>query len=99
MPKVQAIDIKRMNLDWVDAIEAGFALDVAEMIARSALFREESRGCQYREDFPEMDNKNWLCHTLLWRDSGTGEMKLSKAPVVMTKYKPPAKIGEQPVPM
>jgi len=34
----------------------------AELICRSALFREESRGSHYRRDFPEQDN-NWKCHT------------------------------------
>ncbi|MCJ7646574.1 hypothetical protein MUO65_06710, partial [bacterium] len=99
LPRIQDLDLKCMNLDWVDAIETIFAIDVSEMIARSALFREESRGCQYREDFPEMDNKNWLCHTLMWKDFGTAEMKLSKSPVVMTKFKPPNRIGEAPIPI
>ncbi|MFH0748880.1 MAG: FAD-binding protein [Candidatus Bathyarchaeota archaeon] len=99
LPRIQALDVKCMNLDWVDAIETVFAIDVSEMIARSALFREESRGCQYREDFPQIDNTNWLCHTLLWKDFGTNEMKLSKSPVVMTKFKPPNRIGEAPIPI
>jgi succinate dehydrogenase / fumarate reductase flavoprotein subunit len=87
LPRIQVADIRRLNLEWVDAIEVPFMLDCAEMIARSALFRTESRGCHYRKDFPEMDNKDWLCHTLLTKE---GErMKLSKGKVVMTKLKPP----------
>lgn len=97
LPRLQAVDIRRMNVDWVEAIQIPFMLDVAEMIARSALFREESRGCQYRDDFPEVDNANWLCHTLLKKEAGA--MKLSKVPVVMTMYKPPSRIGEAPVPV
>jgi len=97
LPRIQAVDITCMNLDWVDAIEAAFALDVAEMIARSALFRKESRGAHYRDDFPEVDNKNWLCHTSLKKEGD--KMKLYKTPVVMTMYKPPLKIGEEPVPI
>lgn len=99
LPRMQAVSTRQMNLNWVDAIEATFAVDVAEMIARSALFREESRGCQYRDDFPEMDNQNWLCHTLLWKDYGTGEMRLAKAPVTMTRYKPPYRNNEEPIPL
>jgi L-aspartate oxidase len=38
---------------------------VAGMIARSALFREESRGAHYRTDFPEHDDARWRRHTLL----------------------------------
>jgi fumarate reductase (CoM/CoB) subunit A len=34
-------------------IETENFLLVTEMLARSALFREESRGSHYRQDFPE----------------------------------------------
>jgi succinate dehydrogenase/fumarate reductase flavoprotein subunit len=87
LPRLQAADIKKFNLEWVDGIEIGVMLDVAEMVARSALFRTESRGCHYREDFPEMDNKNWLYHTRLNKD--VGGMKLSKAVVLLTRMNPP----------
>ncbi|MCL2669700.1 MAG: FAD-binding protein [Syntrophaceae bacterium] len=87
LPRIQAADIRRLNWEWVDAIEVPFMLDCAEMIARSALFRTESRGCHYRKDFPEMDNRDWLCHTLLKKEKG--KMKLAKGKVVMTKLKPP----------
>ena len=87
LPRLQAADIKKFNLEWVDGIEVGMMLDVAEMVARSALFRSESRGCHYREDFPEMDNKNWLYHTLLNKDAGG--MNLSKASVLFTRMNPP----------
>lgn len=101
LPRVQAVDIKIYNNEWVDALEIPYILDVAEMIARSALFRTETRGTQNREDYPEMDNENWLCHTLLRKESG--QMKLSKGPVVMTKYKPPSLTeclkGAEPIPV
>ena len=88
LPRVQAANIKIYNNEWIDALEIPFMLDTAEMIARSSLFRTETRGTQNREDFPEMDNENWLCHTLLKKESGL--MKFSKGPIVMTKYKPPS---------
>lgn len=101
LPRVQAVNIKAYNNEWIDALEIPFMLDVAEMIARSALFRTETRGTQNREDFPEMDNENWLCHTLLKKEKG--RMKLSKGPIVMTKYKPPSLEeclkGAEPIPI
>ncbi|MCJ7783461.1 MAG: FAD-binding protein, partial [Desulfobacterales bacterium] len=101
LPKIQAIGVKRYNEDWVEAIEAQNMLDVGEMMAKSALFRTESRGDHYREDYPQMDNENWLCHTLL--KMVNGEMTLAKGPVVMTKYKPPSieecLKGGEPIPI
>jgi succinate dehydrogenase/fumarate reductase flavoprotein subunit len=37
--------------------------DVASAMARSALFREESRGGHYRSDFPAKDDGRFLGHT------------------------------------
>lgn len=87
LPRIQTSDIRRFNLEWRDCLDVPVMLDVAEMVARSALFRNESRGCHYREDFPKMDNKNWLYHTLL--KSVNGEMSLSKESVIFTKMQPP----------
>ena len=101
LPRVQAVDIKVYNNEWIDALEIPYMLDTAEMIARSALFRTETRGNHNREDYPEMDNENWLCHTLLRKENS--RMKLSKGPIVMTKYKPPSLEeclkGAEPIPI
>ena len=39
--------------DLLDALEVIKMLDVAELVAKSALLRRESRGAHYREDYPE----------------------------------------------
>jgi L-aspartate oxidase len=36
---------------------------VATLVARAALFRRESRGAQFRRDFPERDDLQWLVHS------------------------------------
>src|SRR5262249_2316239 len=46
-------------------LETGNMAQVALMIGRSALFREESRGAHYRKDFPERDDVRWQVHTRL----------------------------------
>lgn len=51
----------------------------AEMRLRSALFRKESRGNHYREDYPVRDDKNWLAWTKI-SNSGN-KMTCTKIPV------------------
>ena len=42
----------------------------AEMTFRAALYRTESRGSHYRQDFPEMDDRNWLKWTIIQKKDG-----------------------------
>jgi len=51
----------------------------AEMVLRASLFRTESRGSHYREDFPDRVDPDWLAWTVLKREQG--EMKASKLPI------------------
>jgi succinate dehydrogenase/fumarate reductase flavoprotein subunit len=51
----------------------------AEMTFRAALYRTESRGSHFREDYPERDDKSWLKWTVVQRE-GEG-MTLSTEPV------------------
>ena len=50
------------NTNRVEALELQNLLEVAEATAISALERTESRGAHARDDYPERDDKNWLCH-------------------------------------
>ncbi len=58
------------NTELLNAWELGNLLDVAEVVAVSALNRKESRGGHSREDFPKRDDQNWLKHTLACRVAG-----------------------------
>ena len=51
----------------------------AEMILRCSLFRTESRGVHYREDYPRRDDPAWLAWVKLREENG--EMKLWREPV------------------
>jgi succinate dehydrogenase/fumarate reductase flavoprotein subunit len=51
----------------------------AEMQLRSALFRTESRGNHYREDYPRRDDTDWLAWTKIKQEQG--KMTLVKVPI------------------
>ena len=52
------------------ALEAQSILDCADMAASASLYRTESRWGLYhhRADYPEKDDENWFCHTVLYKD-------------------------------
>ncbi|MEU0214263.1 succinate dehydrogenase flavoprotein subunit [Streptomyces sp. NPDC006265] len=82
---------KRFNTDLLEAIELGNLLDLAEVMAVSALARKESRGGHYREDYPNRDDVNFMRHTMAYRevgDDGTETVRLDYKPVVQTRYQP-----------
>ncbi len=77
---------KRFNTEVLEAIELSHLLALSEVIALSALRREESRGAHSREDFPKRDDVNWLKHTLAFRTEKGIELR--HKPVSITKFKP-----------
>ncbi|MFF7141103.1 MULTISPECIES: succinate dehydrogenase flavoprotein subunit [Streptomyces] len=82
---------KRFNTDLLEAVELGNLLDLAEVMAVSALARKESRGGHYREDYPTRDDVNFMRHTMAYRevgDDGTESIRLDYKPVVQTRYQP-----------
>src|SRR5210317_1335492 len=52
------------NTSRVEAIELQNLFEVAEATAIAAYSRNESRGAHARDDYPERDDENWLCHSL-----------------------------------
>jgi succinate dehydrogenase / fumarate reductase flavoprotein subunit len=74
------------NQDVLGALELQFMLDNAEAVVISAIERRESRGAQYRTDFPERNDDDWLKHINV---SGNGAgAELSYSPVRMTQWEP-----------
>jgi succinate dehydrogenase / fumarate reductase, flavoprotein subunit len=82
---------RRFNTDLLEAVELGNLLDLAEVLAVSALARKESRGGHYREDYPNRDDVNFMRHTMAYRevgDDGSVSIRLDYKPVVQTRYQP-----------
>jgi len=76
----------RFNSEHITAIEVINMVDIAEVMARAALFRKESRGGHFREDYPKVDAKNWTVETGI--KLVNGELRIYKKPVKFTYLKP-----------
>lgn len=74
------------NTELIAALELGSILDLAEVIVKGALGREESRGAHFRRDFPKRNDQEWLKHTLAYYHEATP--RIEYAPVTLTKYPP-----------
>jgi succinate dehydrogenase / fumarate reductase, flavoprotein subunit len=83
-----AIDDKGtvFNQDVLGALELQFMLDNAEAIVLSAIERKESRGAQYRTDFPERNDDEWLKHINV--SANGSEPEISYSEVTMTQWEP-----------
>jgi succinate dehydrogenase / fumarate reductase flavoprotein subunit len=75
------------NQDLLGAIELGYMLDVAECIVVAAIERKESRGAQFRTDFPERNDDVWLKHIDLSRN-GAETPQIDYSPVTITQWQP-----------
>ncbi|MCM3697580.1 succinate dehydrogenase flavoprotein subunit [Microbacterium oleivorans] len=82
---------KRYNTDLLEAVELGFLLDIAEIVAYAARNRRESRGGHMREDYPDRNDDKYMQHTMAYL---TGDphsanpedhIRLDWKPVVFTK--------------
>jgi succinate dehydrogenase / fumarate reductase flavoprotein subunit len=70
---------RQYNNGWHTAMDLSNLVDVCEAITRAALLRKESRGAQFREDFPNK-NPDWSKHNIVVRRGGDGAMIVEKQP-------------------
>jgi succinate dehydrogenase / fumarate reductase flavoprotein subunit len=86
---VAAIDDRGtvFNQDVLGAIELGYLLDCAQCTVDAAIERKESRGAQFRLDYPERDDEQWLKHIDVTRGVD-GTPVLSYSPVTITRWQP-----------
>ena len=75
------------NTAFMNYIELGNMLQVCQGIIMGAIARKESRGSHSRRDFPKRDDKNFLKHTLVFRDA-ENKYHTEYKDVVITKYPP-----------
>jgi succinate dehydrogenase / fumarate reductase flavoprotein subunit len=77
------------NQDVLGALELGYMLDCAEATVVAAIERKESRGAQFRTDFPERNDGEWLKHIdITLNDGDPAHPEVSYSPVTMTQWEP-----------
>jgi len=68
---------RQYNNGWHTAMDLRNLLIVSECITRAALVRKESRGAQFREDFPDKDTE-WGKYNIVVKRAADGAMMIEK---------------------
>ncbi len=74
------------NTELLEALELRNLMTVGEMIMTSALWRQESRGAHFREDYPDRRDDQFLRHTLSYYSPAGIEIR--DRPVTITLFQP-----------
>src|SRR5262249_41933182 len=78
--KAGVVGNRQYNNGWHTAMDLGNMLLVSEAITRAALLRKESRGAQFREDFPNKDAE-WGKYNIVIGRTADGEMRVERHPL------------------
>jgi succinate dehydrogenase / fumarate reductase flavoprotein subunit len=80
--KVHVPGNREYNPGWHTAMDLHCLLTVSEAVTKAAILRKESRGGQFRDDFPNKDDKNFgKVNTITWKDaSGQMQIRLDTIP-------------------
>jgi len=63
----QETENRKFNFGLIRTLELRNMIDIAEVTAFAALWRQESRGAHYRLDFPKRDDEKFIVHSLVNR--------------------------------
>ncbi len=79
------------NIGWINAIDVETMIGFSELQILASLERKESRGPFFREDYPYVDNDNWIVSNIVKRVNGVP--KFYQEPVEL-KYVRPGEKGK-----
>ena len=81
---------KIFNQDVLGALELENMIELAEATVVGAIHRTESRGAQFRTDFPERNDEEWLKHINLTKSDDGPQISYSE--VTMTQWEPQERV-------
>jgi succinate dehydrogenase / fumarate reductase, flavoprotein subunit len=87
--KTRAPGNREYNPGWHTAMDLHNLLTVSEAITRGALLRKESRGGQFRDDFPKKNNKDFgKVNSIVWKGpDGRMQIRLERIPEMSAELK------------
>ena len=84
---------KVFNTARVEALELDNLIEVALATMISANARQESRGAHDRSDFPNRDDKNWMKHSLWFKEDNRLDYKpVQLKPITVESFEPKARV-------
>lgn len=93
VPVIRAYDPHYLRMAW----EAANMVACGELFLRAALARTESRGSHLREDYPDINNRDWLKWILLRQNNGAISVSTEDIPVESYPLQPERTIYSHPI--
>jgi len=87
--KVQVTGNREYNPGWHTAMDLHSLLTVSEAVTRAAILRKESRGAQFRDDYPKKDNAKFgKVNSIIAKGSdGSMQIRLEEIPPMPDELK------------
>jgi succinate dehydrogenase / fumarate reductase flavoprotein subunit len=79
--KVKVVGNREYNPGWHTAMDLHSLLTVSEAVTRAAIQRKESRGAQFRDDYPKKDNVNFGKVNSIIAKGPDGSMQIRLEPI------------------
>ncbi len=93
LQRIRVHDASAYSYELREALELEGMVELAEVVLRCGLFRQESRGHHWRTDFPDQ-REEWTQHVVV-RRTADGDMAIGTAPVIRLGQREKAAAGSE----